>query len=153
VTKPSAGGLARAPLVSRQLVGFVVVGGISAAANFGSGAVVRLVSIGPIGYAVSVAVGFTAGTVVSFLLNRRYTFQVSDQPIGPQAVRFGIAALSGIALAWVFAEGLFWMLRALAPSLGRGRVESLAHIGAIGLNTLYTFTAMKFFALRRAAQR
>jgi putative flippase GtrA len=138
---------------SRQFVIYLVVGGLSAAANFGSGAAVRLYSTSASVYGASVVTGMIVGTVLSFFLNRRYTFGVSDEPVGPQAVRFGIAASGAALLALVFAEGALalWQL-AGSPWLTRASAEGWAHVAAIGLNTLYGFVAMKFFALKRSAR-
>jgi putative flippase GtrA len=101
---------------------------------------------------VSVITGMIVGTVLSFFLNRRYTFAVSDEPVGPQAVRFAIAASGAALLALVFAEGTLalWQL-AGSPWLTRAGAEGWAHVAAIGLNTVYGFVAMKFFALKRSA--
>ena len=140
----------RSHFVSRQFGIFLVVGGIAAVANLGAGAFMRLFSTsGPV-YAASVLLGMAVGTVVSFLLNRRYTFGVSDEPVGPQAVRFAIAALGATILGLAIAEGAFalWQL-AGSPWLSRRSAESVAHATAIGLNAVYGYLAMKFFALKR----
>ncbi len=136
---------------SRQFGVFLVVGGIAAAANFGAGELVRvLFPASPIG--VSVDVGMIVGTILSFFLNRRHTFAVGDAPMGPQAARFAIVSVGSMVLAFVLAEGLLrlWDL-AGAPLVTRGQMENLVHLVAIGVNTIYGFVAMKFFALKAQA--
>lgn len=141
-----------AHFLTRQFGVFLIVGGLSAAVNFLSGAAIRLVSTSGVVYAISIVVGMFTGSVMSFFLNRRFTFKVDDEPAGPQALRFALASVGAIFLGWAFAEVLFAIWVALgSPWLSRASGESAAHIGAIGLNTLYSFVAMKFFALRRRA--
>ena len=138
--------------LSRQFGTFLLVGGLSAVVNFLSGAAVRLVSTSALAYGVSLVVGMVVGTVVSFFLNRHFTFRVSDEPAGPQAIRFALVAVGAIVIAAVFGEVVLaiWGL-AGSPWMTRATVEALAHVGAIGLNTIYGFVAMKFFALKRAS--
>ncbi len=140
-----------AHFVSRQFGTFLLIGGLAACVNFLSGAAVRLVSTTAFAYGVSLVVGMAAGTIVSFYLNRHFTFRVSDEPVGPQAVRFGLVALGAVVLVALFGEAVLalWSL-AGSPWLSRATVESLAHVAAIGLNTIYSFVAMKFFALKKA---
>jgi putative flippase GtrA len=126
----------------------MVVGATCAAVNLGVGVLVRYAA--PFGMEwPSVAAGFFAGTVLSFVLNRRFTFRVHGGAVGPQAVRFALAALATIPLSAVVAEVLTWILRALpvvaASSLA---AANLAHIGTIGLLFVFNYLAMKLFALR-----
>jgi putative flippase GtrA len=134
---------------SRQFGVFLMVGGIAAAANFGAGAVVRHLSpAAPVG--VGVDVGMVVGIVLSFFLNRRHTFQVGDAPMGPQAARFAVVSAGSMVLAFVLSEGTLALWRiAGSPLVTEKVMEALAHVGAIGANTLYGFVAMKFFALKR----
>jgi putative flippase GtrA len=140
--------LARLPV--RQLGVYLVAGGGAAAANFAAGALIRLVSTSAFVYGVSVVVGLAVGTVVSFFLHRRYTFSVHDEPAGPQVWRYAMVATGGLVIALTFAEAVLalWQL-AGSPWLSRAVVEALAHAATIGVNTVYGFLAMKFFALKR----
>jgi putative flippase GtrA len=150
---PSLGdALFRLPL--RQFGVYLVAGGGAAAANFAAGASIRLVSTSAVVYGVSVVVGMAVGTVTSFFLHRRFTFLVHDEPAAPQAVRFAMVAAGGVVIALTFAEGVLalWQL-AGSPWLSRGVVEALAHAVTIGVNTVYGFVAMKFFALKRRGTR
>lgn len=140
---------ALAPLLDRQFGVFLVVGCACAAVNFGAGAAIRSVSSGNAAYAASVAVGFTAGAVASFVLNRRYTFHVDRAPIGPQALRFTLLSFAAVVLSAVVAEALLAALQALCGGgVGAARLAGMAHVGTIGVMTIFNFFAMKFFALR-----
>lgn len=141
--------------MGREVGVFLVVGATCAAANFGSGALIRhLRGPGPLDYEASVVGGFIVGTVLSFMLNRRFTFRVDDEPMLPQAVRFALAALTGMALSALLAPVLLRLVRAIAPSgLTPELAEELGHFATIGAVTVFSFVAIKFFALRPAAAR
>jgi putative flippase GtrA len=138
-----------APLLNRQFGVFLVVGGACAAVNFGAGAAIRMVCAGKAAYAASVAVGFTAGSLLSFVLNRRYTFRVARSPVGPQAWRFTLLSFATIALSAAVGDGVLVCLEAVGPrDVGAARLGEVAHAVTIGLMTVFNFFAMKFFALR-----
>jgi putative flippase GtrA len=134
----------------RQFGVYLLSGGGAAAANFATGALVRLASTSAFVYGVSVVLGMTVGTLSSFFLHRRYTFSVHDEPAAPQAVRFTLVAVGGLVIALTFAEALLalWQL-AGSPWLSRAVTEAIAHVATIGVNAVYGFLAMKFFALKR----
>lgn len=128
---------------------FLVVGGACAAVNFGTGAVIRSIWDGRIAYASSVAVGFTAGAALSFVLNRRYTFRVDRAPVGPQALRFTILSFAAVVLSAAVAETVLAALQLVAsPQVAAVRLAGIAHVVTIGMMTIFNFFAMKFFALR-----
>lgn len=140
--------------IARQFGVYLLSGGIAAAANFASGELIRAFSSGAFMYGVSVVVGMTIGTVISFFLHRRFTFAVADEPAAPQSVRFAMVTVGGLLIAFTFAEAVLWLWESMGqPWLLRANVEALAHLGAIGLNTVYGFVAMKFFALKRRNPR
>jgi putative flippase GtrA len=136
---------------SRQFVVFLLVGGTAALVNFGSGALVRLCWTSYPAYVASVALGFVLGTVVSFFLNRRITFRAGDEAVAPQAIRFGVVAMGAVVVSVAVASLVLWAWELAGQALlARAQVETLGHLGAIGVSTVYNFLAMKFFAFRRA---
>jgi putative flippase GtrA len=141
---------ALSPFVSRQFGVYLLTGAVGMVVNFAAGELLRLFSTSALVYGASVVVGFVTGTVVSFFLHRRYTFAVGDEPAAPQAVRFAMAAAGSIVLGLALAEGMLalWQL-AGSPWLSRAAAEALVHIATIGVNTVYGFLVMKFFALKR----
>jgi putative flippase GtrA len=140
--------LSRLPL--RQFGVYLLAGGGAAAANLAAGTLVRLASTSGFAYGASVVVGMTVGTLMSFFLHRRYTFSVDDQPAAPQAVRFALVAAGGLVIALTFAMAVLavWEL-AGSPWLSRAVMETFAHVATLGVNAVYGFLAMKFFALTR----
>jgi putative flippase GtrA len=137
---------------SKQFLVFLVVGGTAALVNFASGALVRLFWTSYAAYAASVTLGFLLGTAVSFVLNRRFTFRAGDAAVAPQAFRFLVAALGSVFLSVAVASVVLWAWElAGRRALTRPQVETLGHVCAIGVATVYNFLAMKFFAFRSRA--
>ena len=95
---------------------------------------------------LAIAIGAACGLTVNFLLSRRYVFRPDGRRIHQQFVTFlGVSistALLRIAVAYtlvaLFGLPVFSFLLALPVSLP---AERLAHIGAVGLVTVYSFLA------------
>ena len=117
--------------------------------NFFSGALVRLFWTSYAAYVVSVTLGFVLGTIVSFVLNRSFTFRGSGEAAAPQAFRFGVVALGAVVISLAVASLVLWGWELAGRAvLSRAQVETVGHLGAIGVSTAYNFLAMKFFAFR-----
>jgi putative flippase GtrA len=136
--------------VSRQFLVFLLVGGTAALVNFLSGALLRLYSTSYSAYLASVTIGFGLGTAVSFVLNRVFTFRASGEALAGQALRFSIVALGSVVISIVVASLVLWAWElAGRVVLTHPQLESLGHLSAIAVNTVYNFLAMKFFTFRR----
>ncbi len=135
---------------SKQFLVFLLVGGTAALVNFFSGALVRLYWTSYSAYVASVTLGFILGTIVSFILNRRFTFRASDEAVAPQAFRFIVVAIGAVFVSVAVASVILWGWELTGRVVvTRAQVETLGHVGAIGVSTVYNFVAMKFFAFRR----
>jgi putative flippase GtrA len=95
--------------IARQFGVYLLCGGVAAVANFASGELIRAFSESAVVYGCSVVAGMAVGTVISFFLHRRFTFGVADEPATPQAVRFALALVGSLFIAFVFAETVFWL--------------------------------------------
>jgi putative flippase GtrA len=138
---------------SKQFLVFLMVGGTAALVNFCSGAMVRLYWTSYAAYIASVTLGFILGTIVSFILNRRFTFRASEEAVTPQAFRFLIAALGSVVVSVTVASIVLWAWELTGRLVvTRAQVETLGHVAAIGVATVYNFLAMKFFAFRQRRQ-
>ncbi len=134
--------------VSREFIRFLISGGLSAVVNFGVGLAIRT-AFATSTPAISVFVGFVAGTVASFFLNKHYTFRANADPVSLQAIKFTLAALLGIAIATGVAQLVFYAGGRLTHgSVSERTLGSLAHIASIGFATFVNFLSMKFYALR-----
>jgi putative flippase GtrA len=88
----------------------------------------------------SALAGYTAGGVVSYLLNRHHTFQ-TGRPHEEASWRFGVVAGVGFGLTTVFM--LIFYDKLQVPYL-------LAQIMTTGIVMLWSFVAHKFWTFRFA---
>ena len=137
---------------SKQFLVFLLVGGTAALVNFSAGAFVRAFWTSYAAYLGSVTFGFVLGTVVSFALNRTFTFRASGEAVAPQAFRFVMAAVGAVVISALVASIVLWAWEAAGRVvLTHAQVETLGHLAAIGVSTIYNFLAMKFFAFSARA--
>ena len=94
-------------MISGQFVKFVIVGGIAAAANFGSR--IALSQVMP--YVPAIVVAYLIGMATAFLLNRRFVFGQAGTTLKHQAFWFtavNIAAvLQTVVVSLLFARWIF----------------------------------------------
>ena len=100
-----------------------------------------------LGYWPSTAIAYVAGSVLSFFLNRRFTFQ-SKTPFWPSVLRFAI----NVAVCYVIAYSLAQPLAELIlgwiglPAIW---VERLAKLGGMVLFTCLNYFGQRFFAFKK----
>ncbi|KRA45624.1 GtrA family protein [Devosia sp. Root635] len=103
----------------------------------------------PVFFAATIALGAFAGMCVNFGLSRRFVFTVDERPAHQQFTSFVLVSLTTLALRLAVAYALvaLFALPALANWLGMlpvgAAAERLAHLGAIGIVTIYSFLAHK----------
>lgn len=130
---------------------FLAVGAVAALANLLSAWCYRLVLRNTASYfEVSVALGFSVGTVVSFLLNKFFTFRAYQGKTWAQALRFALIATVLVALSTAGAHLILQGLVAL-PGMAENmhRDESLAHIATIGAMTVFNYFVIKYVAFTK----
>lgn len=98
-------------------------------------------------YGLSVAFAFLSGMGVSFILNRRFTFEPSGRLTRSEAIDFFAVSVGGLAITTTLAQYLRAHMPALDPHLPP---EALAHVGAVGLTAIYSFLAHKYVSFRHA---
>ena len=99
------------------------------------------------GYWPSTAVAYLAGGVMSFFLNRSFTFR-SDAKLGRAAVRFAVNLAVCYVIAYALARpAAFWALGRLAlPAVWQERCAKLL---GICLYTGLNYLGQRFFAFRK----
>ena len=138
-----------------QFLRYLLFSGAAAVTNFIVGLLLYEVAgwDGPISYKSAVTLGFLAGMMVSYLLNRSYTFSRSGRRAHQEVRTFFVVSLGGLLLAVIIASGLRagpipWAAEVLdgAPLLGPllAQSEASAHALAIGLVAFYSFACHKF---------
>ena len=100
-----------------------------------------------LGYWPSTAIAYVAGSVMSFVLNRRFTFR-SDAPLWPSALRFAVNVVVCYLIAYSVAQPVAeWVLGWLGlPAIW---VERLAKLGGMVLFTCLNYFGQRFFAFRK----
>ena len=100
-----------------------------------------------LGYWPSTAIAYVAGAVMSFFLNRRFTFH-SYEVMWKVAVKFAI----NVAVCYVVGYGLARLVMGvLAPLNPLPAIwwELLSKLVGMGLYTVFNYFGQRFFAFRR----
>lgn len=124
----------------REILLFVLVGGIAAAANFGSRFLFSVFAR----FDLAVILAFLVGLATAFVLNRAVVF-VGKRGTSwrTEALRFLIVNLAGLVLT--LGVSLFF-LRHLLPATGITRgAEAVAHFAGIAATVVSSYFAHKFW--------
>ena len=99
-----------------------------------------------LGYWPSTAIAYAAGAVMSFFLNKRFTFH-SDEVLWRAAVKFAVNVAVCYALGYGLARVLMGTPPALTalPAIWRERLSKLV---GMGLYTVLNYFGQRFFAFR-----
>lgn len=101
-----------------------------------------------LGYWPSTAIAYVAGAVMSFFLNRKFTFQ-SEETMGRSAVKFALNVAVCYVLAYSIAQPLGGMILGTLGVKGIW-LERLTKIGGMGLYTILNYFGQRFFAFRKS---
>ena len=128
--------------MTRQFAGFLVAGGIAAAANVGSPIPFsRLV-----GLELAVILAYLVGMTVAFVLMRSAVFPPSAAPIGRQVALFAAVTLAALLQTLVVT---LLLARWLLPAAGiRSHVEEIAHIVGVGVPIVTSFFGHKYLSFK-----
>ena len=100
-----------------------------------------------LGYWPSPAIAYVAGAVMSFFLNKRFTFH-SDEVLWKAAVKFAV----NVAVCYVVGYGLARLVMgALSPLNPLPAIwwERLSKLVGMGLYTVLNYFGQRFFAFHR----
>lgn len=121
--------------LARQLVRFVAVGAVATVVHYTI--LIALVELGGAAPVLSTTAGYAAGTVVSYILNRRYTFKSNAPHLAsfPKFVALNAVGmlLNGAIVAALISFGVWYLL---------------AQVIATGLVLIWNFLGARFFAFR-----
>ena len=102
----------------------------------------------PLFFALAIVLGGLAGMLVNFTLSRRFVFASDHRSARQQLATFALVSLTTIGLRLVVAHALVALFAlpafaviALLPV--PAAAERLAHLGAVGMVTIYSFLAHK----------
>ncbi len=131
---------------------FLVTGATAAAVNLlSAGAIAPLVDT-PWFFEASVAIGFTLGSVVSFYLNKYFTFHANDGNSWFQFARFALVAAVSVVVSTLVAHEALSVLNVVRTAWGfTTPIESIAHVATVGIMTIFNYVGIKFVAFGRPA--
>lgn len=120
----------------RQIGRFALVGVVATAVHYAI--LVALVEIGHVAPVIATTIGYCAGIVVSYTLNRRFTFQDTSAPVASSFAKFVVlygvgALLNGAIVATLIAANASYLL---------------AQIVATGIVLFWNFLGARFVAFR-----
>ena len=132
---------------------FLVTGATAAAVNLLSAWGYRaLLFDTPWFFEASVAVGFTLGSVVSFYLNKYFTFHANDGNSWFQFARFALVAAVSVVVSTLVAHEALSVLDVARTAWGfTTPIESVAHVATVGIMTIFNYVGIKFVAFGRPA--
>lgn len=126
----------------RQFVGFLVAGGIAAAANIVS----RIIFSRYFWLEVAVVLAYLVGMVVAFVLMRSRVFPPTDKPVTRQIVVFSVVNLLAIVQTLVVTLVLArWFLPSMGVTIF---VEEIAHVVGVCVPIFTSFIGHKYFSFR-----
>ena len=100
-----------------------------------------------LGYWPSTAIAYVAGAVLSFFLNRSFTFK-SKAAFWPSAVKFAVNVVVCYLIAYSVAQPLVTLVlsRTAIPVIWQ---ERIAKVFGMGLYTVINYFGQRFFAFRK----
>lgn len=126
--------LRRLPRQSRQLMAYVLAGGLTAVAHYG--VLVGLVELARVDPVPATLAGFVVGAIVSYALNRWMTFEATRSH-AQASWRFGLIAIGGFGLTWMLMH--LFVTRLGLPYLPMQFVTT-------GFVMVFSFLGHKFFS-------
>ncbi len=131
--------------ISKEFAKFLLVGGTAALVNFFSRFCFQIF----FSYVFSIACAFILGSIISFILNKNFTFKAHDEKTRIQMFKFTIIAIGSIFLASFLAGIIMFFYNFFTIAyVSQPTMETLTHIFTIGVNTIYNFLAMKYFSFK-----
>lgn len=126
--------LRRYPRQTRQLLAYVLAGGLTAVAHYG--VLIGLVELAHVDPVPATLAGFVVGAVVSYGLNRWMTFEATRSH-AQASWRFGLIAVGGFGLTWMLMH--LFVTRLSLPYLPMQFVTT-------GFVMVFSFLGHKFFS-------
>jgi putative flippase GtrA len=121
--------------LARQILRFALAGAAATAAHYS--VLIGLVELGGVRPVVATTIGYCVGIVVSYALNRRYTFN-SATPIIASFPKFAVLYGIGMVLNGAIFAGL----------MSLGAIYIAAQIGATAIVLFWNFLGARFVAFR-----
>ena len=128
-------------LFDKSFILFLLVGGINTLVS-----AVLMFLLEKKGCWVSTIIAYAVGAVISFFLNKKFTFK-SEGNTGKSAAKFIINVAVCYMIAYSVAQPLATLILS-ATSLSPLWIERIAKLFGMGLYTLINYFGQKFFAFK-----
>lgn len=129
-------------LFDRSFIRFLLVGVSNTLLS-----AILMFALEDLGYWASTAIAYIAGAVLSFFLNRNYTFK-STEKVGTSAIKFAVNVLLCYVIAYSLAQPFVeWVLSYTA--IDGMWVERITKLFGMILYTLINYFGQRFFAFKR----
>ena len=128
-------------IFDKSFILFLLVGGINTLVS-----AVLMFLLEKTGYWVSTIIAYAVGAVISFFLNKKFTFK-SEGKTTKSAVKFIINVAVCYIIAYSVAQPLATLILS-ATSLSPLWIERIAKLFGMGLYTLINYFGQKFFAFK-----
>ena len=128
-------------IFDKSFILFLIVGGINTLVS-----AVLMFLLEKTGYWVSTIIAYAVGAVISFFLNKKFTFK-SEGKTTKSAVKFIINVAVCYIIAYSVAQPLATLILS-ATNLSTLWIERVAKLFGMGLYTLINYFGQKFFAFK-----
>jgi putative flippase GtrA len=130
-------------LFDRSFLRFVLVGVINTL--FGTAIMFSAYNLLGLSYWISSALNYILASILSYFLNKHFTFQSKETGIGV-VLRFVL----NIAVCYLFAYGIAKpLVRALLTSAGPRIQDNISMLTGMVLFTFFNYFGQKFFAFKK----
>lgn len=134
--------------IDRSFFRFLLVGVFNTIV--GLGMIALLLHVAGIGYWASTFIGNAVGALVSYMLNRRFTFR-SNAKVAGSMWRFLLVTLACYGLSYGTGLVAGNLLAAALPRFPADRVHDAATLLGTGLYTITNYLGHKYFSFRANA--
>jgi putative flippase GtrA len=132
--------------LARQVGSFALVGGLGFAVDLAvTLALTQGADLAPVAAKPG---GILCGLLITFLLNRRFTFRARRPDVARQFRRYALACAAAQGTNYATFSLVVWTLAAAAPDLSTAASVTAAAVAGSGLSAGVTFTLAKFYAFR-----
>lgn len=133
-----------AKFFDKKLMKFILVGILNTL--FSAAIMFLLYNLAHFGYWGSSAVSYVLGSILSFFLNKNFTFQNKDS-LWKTALRFSVNVAICYLIAYSLAKPLvIWALSSL--SLSNQMIENVSMLAGMCLFTALNYIGQRFFAFK-----
>ncbi|MGM9551597.1 MAG: GtrA family protein [Clostridia bacterium] len=134
-------------LIDEKFIKFVLVGILNTLV--GTAIMFTLYNIAHLGYWFSSAINYTLTSIMSFFLNKYFTFK-SKGNLGKEVIKFSVNIAICYVLAYALAKPLTYFIlnRIFEGTIKANIIENVAMLVGMGFFVVFNYTGQRFFAFK-----